>query len=116
MLSSGGRNRRGYGCRHDSGAVCQKPTYCDATNITPHGKSVEFDERCTTKGDYIDEFHSGITDLGHGAIVLSRTPTKSDGGYLLRRISVISAATRPTAAFIEMVLKQIDEALATIGL
>jgi hypothetical protein len=58
-----------------------QPVYCDATNITPHGASVEFDERCTTKGQYIDEFHSRITVMSHRAIVLSRTPTKSGGGY-----------------------------------
>ena len=58
-----------------------QPVNCDATNVTPHRTSVEFDERCTTKGSYIDEFHSRITALGHRAIVLSRTPTKSGGGY-----------------------------------
>ena len=87
-LSSGGNRTPSEARPYELLGICERgidylyqPTYCDATNITLHGTSVEFDERCTTKGDYIDEFHSGITDLGHGAIVLSRTPTKSDGGY-----------------------------------
>lgn len=55
--------------------------YCDAANITPHGTSFEFNELCTTKGEYIDEFHSRIIVTGERSIVLSRTPTKSGGGY-----------------------------------
>ena len=87
-LSSGGKRTPSEARPYELLGICERgidylyqPTYCDAANITPHGTSVEFDERCTTKGEYVDEFHSRITDLGHGAIVLSRTPTKSDGGY-----------------------------------
>jgi hypothetical protein len=58
-----------------------QPVNCDAANVTPHKTGVEFDERCTTKGSYIDEFHSRITVLGRRAILLTRTPTRSDGGY-----------------------------------
>ena len=58
-----------------------RPVYCDASNVIPHGTGVEFDERCTTKGDYIDAFHSRIMMTGERSIVLSRTPTKSGGGY-----------------------------------
>jgi hypothetical protein len=35
----------------------------------------------TTKGEYIDEFHSRIVVTGERSMVLSRTPTKSGGGY-----------------------------------
>ena len=52
---------------------------CDATNFTPHRTSVGFDERCTTKGNYIDEFHSRIMVMGLRGILVSRTPTKSGG-------------------------------------
>jgi hypothetical protein len=107
-LSSGGKRTPSEARPYELLGICQRgidylyqPTYCDATNITPQGTSVEFDERCTTKGDYIDEFHCCRALL----------PNQM-ADILLRRSSVISAATRPTTAFIEMVLKQIDEARA----
>jgi hypothetical protein len=88
-LSGGGHRLPSEARPYELLGICERgidylyqPVYCDATNITPHGTGVEFDERCTTKGDYIDKFHSRITVMGHGAIVLSRTQTKSgDGGY-----------------------------------
>jgi hypothetical protein len=87
-LSSGGDRSPSKARPYELLGICEhgidylhQPVYCDATNITPHGRSVEFDERCTTKGHYNDEFHSRITVMGHRAILLSRTPTKTGGGY-----------------------------------
>jgi hypothetical protein len=95
------RMSRGQAAEYGLLGICERgidvlyqPVYCDAANITPHrGTSVEFDERCTTKGHYIDEFHSQIAVVGDRAILLSRAPS---GGNSRRVFSVAKAPLHPS--------------------
>ena len=61
--------------------ILYQPVHCHASNVIGDGTSVQFDERCTTKGEYIDSFHSRIIMKGKRSIEFSRTPTQSGGGY-----------------------------------
>jgi hypothetical protein len=75
------RAHMNYSASASAGSIIYTNQSIAMLRTLPHGTSFEFNELCTTKGEYIDEFHSRIIVTGERSIVLSRTPTKSGGGY-----------------------------------